>query len=491
MDHLDEIDNTSRYEVVENLVEELSQVSSKTEMKDVLDKYHAADVAEALHDSAEDVQDRVISFMDPEEQGEILEEADEEDAAEYVEDMPPQKLAEIVESMPRDEAADLMSSMTRSRAESILSLLPRNDAAEVRELLRYDPDTAGGIMTNDFIQIQPEMTVEEVRELIIKEELEEDSLGTLVVCREDMKFLGLVSMEDLFSATSDTQARDLVERAAVTVGPNADQEVCARYMTKYDLPVLPVVDPRRRIIGLITFDDILDVMDEEASEDMYRMAGVGVGRPLDEGAFRRAFKRLPWFIVSLIGMSVLGFIISQFQVTISKVVAISYFIPAIMGLGGNVGIQASTITVRGIAKGEILFTDIFWLLRREILVGMIIGVFCGTALAFIAGEMTRSDEFLNETVQVQQGTTGDEVTIHVQHSVKPPVFGIIPRFPLTVGIAMFCGIMGSVLLGTCIPMLCHKFGVDPALASGPFVTTLIDISTQSLYLLLCTYLLLY
>ncbi len=492
MDHLNELENSNRH-VVDNLIEELPKIDNKGEMKEILDEFHAADVAEALHELPEEVQDRIIEFMDPEEQGEILEEAYEEDAADYVEDMPPQKLAEIVESMPRDEAADLMNSMTRSRAESILSLLPREDAVEVRELLRYEPDTAGGIMTNDFVSIRPETKVDEVRELIISEELEDDALRTLVVCREDMKLLGMVNVEDLFAAEPGDKVSSLMERATVTVGPNADQEVCARYMTKYDLPVLPVVDPRRRIIGLITFDDIFDVMDEEASEDMYRMAGVGVGRPLDEGAFKRAFKRLPWFIVSLIGMSILGFIISQFQVTISKVVAISYFIPAIMGLGGNVGIQASTITVRGIAKGEILFDDLFWLLRREILVGLIIGVFCGSALAFIAGELTSGDSFLASGVQVKdenaEGTV-KEVRIE-KEPIKPPFLGIIPRFPVTVGAAMFVGIMGSVILGTCIPMIFHRFGVDPALASGPFVTTLIDISTQSLYLILCTYLLLY
>ncbi len=488
MEPLSETDDLGVELVVEKLVDMLPKIGNKSEMKAILDDYHAADVAEAMHELPDDIQDRIIAFMDPEEQGEILEEAHNEDAADYVEDMPPQRLAEIVESMPRDEAADLMSSMTRSRAESILSLLARDDAVELRELLRYEPDTAGGIMNNDFIQLLPEMTVEEVRELIRKEDLEEDALGTIVVCRKDMKFLGLVGVDDLFAATSDTKVEKLVERAAVTVGPNADQEVCARYMTKYDLPLLPVVDPRRRIIGIITFDDILDVMDEEASEDMYRMAGVGVERPLDEGAFVRAMKRLPWFVVSLLGMSVLGFIISQFELTLSKVVAISYFIPAIMGLGGTVGIQASTITVRGIAKGEIQFSDLFWLLRREILVGLIIGVFCGTTLALIAGGMTDSEHVVIEKIDVDGTVTEVDV---LNEDIRPPIFGIVPRFPLTVGLSMFVGIMGSVLLGTCVPMLCNRLGVDPALASGPFVTTLIDICTQTLYLTLCTYLLLY
>ena len=479
-----------QYVIIDRLVAEMEKVTNKSEMKKISDSYHPADLAEAIHELPEDIQDRIISYLDPEEQGEILEEAYDDDAADYVEDMPPQRLAEIIESMPRDEAADLLNSMTRSRAESIMSLMPQAEVVEIRELLRYNRDTAGGIMNNDFMQILPQMSVEQVRELMCKEEIEEDSLGNLVVCREDMKFLGLVSFEDLFAATPETLVTDLVERAAVTVGPNADQEVCARYMTKYDLAVLPVVDPRRRIIGIITFDDILEVMDEEASEDMYRMAGVGVERPLDEGAVKRAFKRLPWFVVSVIGMSVLGIIISQFEVTLSKVVAISYFIPAIMGLGGNVGIQASTITVRGLAKGEIIFSDIFWLLRREILVGLIIGLFCGTALALIAGGMVEQEKF--ELIKMDHA--GEKVTAKVKAEtsmVKPPVFGFIPRFPLTVGLAMFVGIMGSVILGTCIPMICHRLGVDPALASGPFVTTLIDISTQTLYLSLCAYLIVY
>ncbi len=490
------LEEINHFSIVDELILALPNIDDRDSMRLLMQRYHSADVMEALRELPEVEQARLLEFMEADEQGYILDEATEEEAAEYTVGMAPEKLAEIVESMQHDDAADLLDTMSKSRAESILSLIPREEANGIRELLSYEPDTAGGIMTNEFFHALPQMTVAEVINKLKTEDREVENLDTIVVCREDMKFIGLLAVEDLLQAGNDSLVSSLMERAAVTVGTNADQEVCARYMTKYELPILPVLDPRRRIIGIITFDDILEVIDEEVSEDMYRMAGVGAERPLDENAFARAFKRLPWFIVTFCGMSLLGIVISHYQVTISKVVAVSFFIPAIMGLSGNVGIQASTITVRGLAMGDINFSDVFWLLRRELLVGVIIGVICGTALGLVSGLITSNQHSSNVTAQVKVKESGDpndpliEEDIVVKDYMHPPLmWDFLPRFPFTVGFAMFVGIMGAVSLGTCVPMICYRFGVDPALASGPFVTTLIDIGTQTLYLALATWLL--
>lgn len=503
-----EIDNNEdRHLIVDALIEELSDVSDRDSMRILMQRHHVADIADAMADLPDAVQERLLTLMEPEEQGDILEEVDDEDAADFVEDMAPQQLAEIIGSMPHDEAADLLDTMSKSRAESILSLITREEALQLRELLSYEPDTAGGIMTNEFISARPQDTIQNVREKIKSSDIEEEALGTIIICREDMKLIGLVTAEDMLAAPADTMMSTIMERAAVTVGPTADQEVCARYMTKYELQMLPVVDPRRRIVGIITFDDILEVLDEEASEDMYRMAGVGAVRPLDQGSVTRAFKRLPWFIITILGMSLLGWIISSFETTIDKVVAVSFFIPAIMGLAGNVGIQASTITVRGLAMDEIQFRDLFWLLRRELVVGVIIGLVCGLSMMLVSSFMTKDEAYITEKFMIGKGeitlrknSTDTEqliainegaISLKIENTEKRPlILGFVPRFPFTVGFAMFAGIIGSVLLGTCVPMLCHRIGVDPALASGPFVTTLIDIGTQSLYLGLATWLLL-
>lgn len=495
------LEEQQHFSLVQELILALPGISDRDSMRLLMQRYHSADVMEALRDLPEIEQARLIAFMEPEEQGEIFEEATDEEMAEYSVDMAPDRLAQIIEFMPHDEAADLLDTMSKSRAESILSLIPRSEANSIRELLCYESDTAGGIMTNEFFHVLPQVTVDEVIAKLKTEDREVENLDTIVVCREDMKFVGLMAVEDLLQASGDSLVSSLMERAAVTVGPNADQEVCARYMSKYEQPILPVLDPRRRIIGIITFDDILEVIDEEVSEDMYRMAGVGAERPLDEGALPRALKRLPWFIVTFCGMTLLGLVISCFEVTIERVVAVSFFIPAIMGLSGNVGIQASTITVRGLAMGEIQFSDIFWLLRRELMVGVIIGVICGTALGFTSNFLAgRGRDEVAETHVVAKADSpevssspgkdvvAEEVVVR-DYVHKPYLWGVVPRFPFTVGFAMFVGIMGAVSLGTCVPMICFRFGVDPALASGPFVTTLIDIGTQTLYLALATWLL--
>jgi magnesium transporter len=260
-----------------------------------------------------------------------------------------------------------------------------------------------------------------------------------------------------------------MDMATITIGHDADQEVAARYMQKYDLELLPVIDSGRRILGVITVDDIIDVLSDEASEDMYRMVGVGDPKPLSHGPFERAYKRLPWLITTIVGMGIIApFMLNHlFADTLMRVASLALFIPAIMGLGGNTAIQSSTITVRGLATGEIDFDDLFWMIKREIQVGLIIAVVCAVAVGTCAFGVTSMDNL----------TAGAAAVSAL-------------RFGVTVSIAMFVGIISSVLLGTTVPMLCHRFGIDPAVAAGPFITTIIDMGTQTLYLTVATLLLL-
>jgi magnesium transporter len=275
----------------------------------------------------------------------------------------------------------------------------------------------------------------------------------------------VIAVEELISAPTETPANVIMDKAPIAISPLADQEECAQYMTKYDLSVLPVVDAKRRLIGIITVDDILEVMEAEASEDMYRLAGVGATDPLEEAAAARAWKRLPWLAVSIVGYAALCFIMARFEVALERIVALTFFVPAIMALGGNVGIQAATITVRGLAMGEIRPSDYFWILKRELLVALIIGLVCSAALAGVAWGVF--------ALGLQTATTF-----------------AVGEFVLTVSVAMFVGILGAVVFGTAVPMLCAAVGIDPAVAAGPFITALVDIGTQTIYLGLATALLL-
>lgn len=475
-------------ELVPELILILPDVTHREEMRELVERYHPADIAEAMNEFPHELQARLLLLLEPEAQGDVLDEINVEDVAEHIQSMPVEQLREIVAAMPPDDAAELLDGIDEHKARNILNQLNTDDSAQIIELLSYPPNTAGRIMNNEFFYVQPQMTVGEALAKLRAVSLAENS-HAITVCRDNMKFLGLVSPEDLLAAKNDELIEKIMERAAVSVSPFADQEVCARYMRKYELTVLPVLDAQRRIIGLITIDDILDVMQEEASEDIYRMVGVGAERPLEETTLMRALKRSPWFIVTLLNMSLLGYIIRHFQITIEQVVAVSFFIPAIMGLSGNIGVQAATITVRGLANGEIYFRDIFWILRRELLVGMLIGVFCGLSLGVVSHFLTPKpldiEIVQTDNVILNALIDGEEKKSAINHQL---IFGAIPRFPFSVALAMFMGALGAVTLGTCVPMTCHYFGIDPAIASGPFVTTIVDIGTQTLYLSLVTWL---
>jgi magnesium transporter len=323
-------------------------------------------------------------------------------------------------------------------------------------------------MTTEFLTAEPGETREQIVQHLRMEQEEIETVQTILVCGPRQRLLGLLGAQELLAAHPHETAAEIMDAAVVTVVPTMDQEVCANLMQKYDLMILPVVDVKGRPIGIITHDDILDVIGDEAEEDMYRLVGVGDDRPLEHGPFVRAFKRLPWLATTLIGMGLVGPLIMHywFQATLDEIVILAFFIPAIMGLGGNTATQSSTITVRGLATEEIEFSDIWWMIRRESLVALIIAVVCTVVIVLFSYAVAAA------------GLGGEEGAFSAS------------RLAATVGLAMFTGIMVSVVLGTSIPMLCHRAGVDPALAAGPFITTLIDLSTQVIYLGLATWLLL-
>lgn len=451
----------------ERIEELILETIDEKKLVSLLSDFHPADIAEAIDKVPDDLKDRVINNLDYKTAGEVLDEASYEDVEDFVEDAPVEQLAYIVDNMPPDEAADILEMADEDKVEEVIARLDPDHAGDVRELRSFESETAGGIMTPDFFWVRTTESVGEVIKRIKSGEEDVETLEEIFVVGEGMHLNGVIMVEDFLAADHDTKVGRIMDKAVVVTTADADQEVCARLMKKYDLGVLPVVNEKYEIIGIITVDDILEVMDDEAAEDMYRLVGVGETKPLERGPLVRAAKRLPWLLVTTIGMSLLGIIISQFEVTLSKIVAVSFFIPAIMGLGGNVGIQSATITVRGIATGEIKFKDYFWMLWREMLVALIIGSIC--ALALGAAAFT----FLKTGVINGGASTPD-----------PLVFGA------TVGLALFIGVLASVLLGTSVPMFCEKFKVDPALASGPFVTTLVDIGTQVIYLALATAILL-
>lgn len=436
-----------------------------------LDAFHAVDIAEALSDLPEASRFQALAGLDTELRADVLSEMpdiDEQTFEDFVESAPVDELAEVVDEMEPDDAVDLLDEVEDDKAEAVIKSLDAGRAAEVRKLRTYEPDTAGGIMTTEFVWARMFDTREVISKRLRTLDIEIEGAGEIFAGDEHGRLMGVVHATDLLAAEEDQTVGSLVDRGVVHVTAGTDQEVCAQLMRRYDLSILPVVDEHQRLIGIITYDDIFDVVDDEAREDMYRLAGVGDNKALLHGPWERAFKRLPWLAATLIGIGLVGPLLlrNMFHSTIEQMVVLTFFIPVIMGIGGNTAIQSSTIAVRGLATGEIDAGDIGWMLRREIGVALIIAVVCSVVIT---------------------GFAYGVVALGFEHSADaPPMI----RVALTVGVAMFLGVMVSVLVGTATPMLCHRYGVDPAIASGPFITTFIDIGTQIIYLGLATWVLL-
>jgi magnesium transporter len=338
--------------------------------------------------------------------------------------------------------------------------------------------------------VNPEIEVIDIINRLKTEQEEVENVREIIVCRDDMKLEGIIKVEDLLAAEDTAKAQTVMEKATISVGANVDQELCVRYISKYDLTILPVLDNRRRILGLITVDDIIDVMEDEASEDMYRLVGVGADKPLFESPLSRALKRLPWFIVTIIGMSFLSLVMQRFEGTLKAVVGLAFFVPAVMAIGGTVGIQASTITVRGLATNELEFKNLWWLIKRELMVGVIIGLVCASLMGISSYGIMKLG-IRTDQPTLSHSTTITSTTSPKQASTaKPNPVTDIFKFSLTVGLSLFLSVLGSIILGTSIPMICHRLGADPALAAGPFITTLVDVGSQIIYLSMATWLLL-
>ena len=449
----------------ERLVDLVRAGAREDEIAALLDGLHTADIAAAVEHLLPDERADLVGLLSLDELVGAVDELADETQTEVLADTDIDRLAEMLDRMPPDEAAATVERLDEPRAEAVLALLDQDHARDIRELHSYEPETAGRIMTQAYLAVPATATAAEAVETARRRSEESETVHHILVVDDHRRLLGSVRLQDLVSASPQAPVRELMDRAIVTIHGGRDQEVAANLMGKYDLEVLPVVGDRGRLLGIITVDDILEVMHDEAGEDLFRLAGIGADNPFAESTVRRAYKRLPWLTTTLVGGVALAAVIAYFQPTLDKVLALVFFTPVLAGLSGNVGIQSSTVTVRGLATGEVGVGDVLWLIRRELLVGAVIGLTCAAALGLAAYGLLG----------------GRAAAAGVEDLVQ---------FCAILGLAVLGGVLVAVLIGTAAPLCCHKFGADPALAAGPFVTVVIDVVTQTLYLGAATLLLL-
>lgn len=445
------MDKQDLREIIENL-SYLIEVKDEPIIRNIFIGLHHADVAEILHNLNEENRHYVFSLLDAEVASDVLVEMDDGFRDKILDELNEDRISEIIDEMDSDDAADVVSDLPANIANKVLKSIDKEDSDEVIELMTHEEDTAGGIMAKEFVAVNENLTIEQViNEIRAKAEEVEDIYSIWVVNNQKI-LVGVVSLKDLILANPNKKITEIMDTDVVSVKTGLDQEHVANIAKKYDLVSLPVVDDYGVLVGRITFDDVVDVMEEEASEDIQRMAGI-----TDEEEFRETsvFKiskaRLPWLMVAFAGEMGSAFTLSRFEVSLSQIIAAAFFIPIIMAMGGNAGIQSSTIMVRGIATGEIGLNQIRNRLIREIFVSLVNGLLCGFFLFLVV------TIFLKET-----------------------------NFGILLGSVLSIVIMSATIIGAFIPVILRKFNVDPAISTGPFITTWNDIVGLLIYLGLIT-----
>ncbi|GBD38761.1 Magnesium transporter MgtE [bacterium HR37] len=423
------------------------------EVKKVLSSVHPSEIAALLQSLHPEERNKVLNTLDTETISKLILELEKEQRREILAALDHEKIAKIVEEMDSDDATDLISELPEDIARIVLGKLTPEEVKDVETLLKYPEDTAGGIMQTELVQVTYDSTVRDAINWIrlIADEVED--IYEIYVTDENDRLLGTVSLKKLILANPMTKVGDIMEPVSVTVTPNVDQEEVANIFKKYDIVSLPVVSEDGRLLGRITADDVIDVITEEASEDMYLFAGMQEYlHPIYTPIITKVKRRTPWLLLTLLGELFIAFVIVHaFKKTLEEVVILAAFMPAIMATGGNVGLQTTTIVVRSLGMQTIRTSQFMQLIIAEIKEGFILGIICGLVAAVIATLIN-----MNE----------------------PSVI----RLSIAIFVAMVSATIATSFIGVVEPIVLHKLNFDPAAASGPFLTMFNDIFGSIVYL---------
>lgn len=442
-------------------LEKLLELDNYAEILRRLDGMDPADVADLLEDITPEEQEKVFALLDTETASDVLVEMEPGEIDDFVDRIPPPKLAEMICEMAPDDQADFCGNLSEAERKKVLKFLPDAVSADLKRLLGYDEDSAGGIMTPEFCAVQVDATVQEAIKAIADEEFD-DPISMVFAVDKEMKLKGAIHISELLSKPRLSKIADVIEDVQMFARTDEDQETVANNFRKYDLYVMPVVDKTGVLVGRITADDVMDVIQEEALEDIAHMAGAPDMESNEDSPVQVARLRLPWLLITMFTGLVISVIIQK-MIGLTTIEGLAAYVPVVMAMGGNTGMQASAITVRGIALGEIELGKLVKISLREIFVGILMGLVCGSATGLIVWFKLR-----------QFGGVS---------SVSPLKLAIV------VGFSMCVAMTFAALCGTLLPIVLHKWKIDPALASGPFVTTGNDLAASMIYFAMCFFLL--
>ena len=434
-------------EIIEN-ISYLVKEKDEPALKNLLLDFHPADLAVILQELPQDERFYLFNLLDAEAAPDVLAELDEVTREDIVEELSPHRLSELVEDMDSDDAADVLSELPDEMQEQVLANIEPEERADVEKLLEHEEDTAGGIMAVEYIAAYVDQTVEEVIQEIRRRANEIGEIYYIYAIDREGRLVGVVPFKSLILHDPNCLIQEIMKQDVISVTEDEDQEEVARLARKYDLAAIPVVDDQNRLLGRITIDDIVDVLHEEANEDMQRMAGITDEELLHENSTMRISRnRLPWLLISFVGEMGSAFVLDHFNAAIEEIIISAFFIPVIMATGGNAGIQSSTIVVRSLALGEGSVTGLWNRVIRELRVAMLNGLLVGLLL-FTVITLWKSNY----------------------------------EFGMVAGTAILLVMINSAVFGALVPFALNKFEIDPAIATGPFITTANDIFGLLIYL---------
>jgi magnesium transporter len=410
---------------------------------------HPGDLVDIITSLSLEQKKELFLLLPEADAAELVQEMEEDEQVELIHALTQARASAILSEMDTDDATDLLAELPPDKAGELLAMVEEETKEDIKDLLGYPADTAGGIMTTEYIALPDHLRVSEAFPLLRKLAPDAEVVYYVYAVDTENRLTGVANLRELIAARDETLLRDIMRKHPISVPVDVNQEEVARIVSKYDLVAVPVTDSANHLLGVVTVDDVIDVIEEEATEDILHLAGAGRVEDvnvLEMPVGQLAWKRLPWLLISLLGGMVAGSVISAYEAHLQSVIVLAVFIPMIMNMGGGVGTQSSTIAVRALATGEMDLKMLRTYVFHEVKIGATLGLLNGVVIAIVAS-----------------------------------VWKDMPILGLVIGLAMFATLTVAALIGIMVPICSVYLRIDPAMTAGPFVTTIKDIAALLVY----------
>ncbi len=435
--------------LITEMIMRLIEGKKYASVRDAMETMHAADIAAILEECPKEQVPLIFRLLPKELAAETFAQMEEDHQELLIQSFSDSELKEVVDELYVDDAADLVGEMPANVVKRILRQADPEKRKLINEILKYPEDSAGSIMTTEYVSLRPEMTVEDAIKRIRRTGVDKETINTCYVTKQNRKLLGIVTIRTLLLAEENATMQELMTEDVIFALTTQDREEVALDFTKYDLSAMPVVDEENRLVGIVTVDDVMDVLQEETTEDIEKMAAI---IPLDKpylktAAFKMFLSRVPWLLIMMLSATFTGLIITHYENALAANIVLVASIPMLMSTGGNAGSQSSVTVIRGLSIGEIEFPDIIKVMWKEIRVAIL----CGLTLAVVS-------------------------------YFKFILFdGVGWDVALVISLTLFVTVAVAKIVGCTLPMIADKIGFDPAVMASPFITTIIDAVSLAIY----------